>query len=69
MWGAGCSDQYWDPGELLGLDLTDGTFRPGDEVRVDIYSRDNEGSRSLVYDSGTFRVVEEQPVSRTIHTA
>jgi hypothetical protein len=69
MWGPGCSGQYWDPGELLGLDLPDGTFRPGDEVRVDIYSRNNEGSRSLVYDSGTFRVVGEQPVSRNVRTA
>jgi len=69
MWGPGCSGQYWDPGELLGLDLPDGTFRPGDEVRVDIYSRDNEGSRSLVYDSGTFKLVGEQPVSRNTRIA
>lgn len=69
MWGPGCSDLYWDPGEMLGLDLTDGTFRPGDEVRIDIYFRDNEGSRSLVFDSGTFKVVEEQPVSRSVRIA
>jgi len=39
MWGFGCSSPYWNPGERIGIDLTDGTFRPGDRVRVDIIQK------------------------------
>ena len=34
--GSGCAGDTWMPGEHLVIDLTDGTFHPGDAVRVDI---------------------------------
>jgi len=39
MWGSGCSGTYWNPGEKTGIDFTDGTFRPGDRVRVDVIEK------------------------------
>jgi flagellin-like protein len=36
MAGLGCSGTTWYPGEKVVLDLSDGTFRPGDLIRVDI---------------------------------
>jgi hypothetical protein len=42
MGGTGCQTDRWNPGERIALDLTDGTLRPGDRVRVDIiYKPDN----------------------------
>jgi hypothetical protein len=40
MHGPGCSGATWDPNELLVVDLRDGTFRPGQTVRLDIVSKD-----------------------------
>jgi hypothetical protein len=37
--GLGCRGQTWAPGERISIDFTDGTFHPGDEVRVDIFMR------------------------------
>lgn len=37
MGGLGCSGPTWLPGEKISLDFSDGTFHPGDRVRVDIY--------------------------------
>lgn len=37
MGGLGCSGPTWLPGEKISIDFTDGTFHPGDLVRVDIY--------------------------------
>jgi hypothetical protein len=34
--GSGCSGGTWTPGESTVIDFTDGTFRPGDLVQVDI---------------------------------
>jgi hypothetical protein len=50
MWGYGCQTDWWNPGEKTGLDLTDGTIRPGDRVRVDIIEtvRGRVVSRDLV---------------------
>lgn len=39
MGGLGCSGPTWCPGEKISLDFTDGTFHPGDQVRVDIFTR------------------------------
>jgi hypothetical protein len=36
MGGTGCSGETWSPGERICIDFTDGTFHPGDTVRVDI---------------------------------
>ncbi len=37
--GLGCSGSTWDPCEKIAIDFTDGTFRPGDLVTVEIYER------------------------------
>jgi len=34
--GMGCEGLTWTPGEMTAIDLTDGTFRPGDSVQLDI---------------------------------
>lgn len=39
--GSGCSGTTWAPDERLVIDFTDGTFRPGDVIRVDIIQRQN----------------------------
>jgi succinyl-CoA synthetase alpha subunit len=36
MGGSGCSGGTWTPGESTVIDFTDGTFRPGDLVQVDV---------------------------------
>lgn len=36
--GAGCSGSTWTYGEVLVIDLSDGTFRPNDRIRVEILS-------------------------------
>ena len=36
MGGMGCKGEMWTPGEMTAIDFTDGTFRPGDSVQVDI---------------------------------
>ncbi len=37
--GSGCQGEFWSPGESLIIDLTDGTIRPGDAIRVDVLRR------------------------------
>jgi flagellin-like protein len=37
--GLGCRGATWTPGEKISIDFSDGTFHPGDKVRVDIYTR------------------------------
>ncbi|MDI6718814.1 MAG: type IV pilin [Methanomicrobiales archaeon] len=37
--GSGCQGVFWSPGETLIIDLTDGTIRPGDTIRVDVLER------------------------------
>lgn len=32
----GCCDDFWNPSEKLSIDLSDGTIKKGDNVRVDI---------------------------------
>jgi hypothetical protein len=39
MGGMGCSGTWWEPGEKIMIDFTDGTFHPGDSVRVDIFQK------------------------------
>ncbi|WP_246589278.1 hypothetical protein [Methanofollis formosanus] len=34
--------EMWDPNGRITVDFTDGTFRPGDTVRVEIYSKSEE---------------------------
>ncbi|MBN2734340.1 MAG: hypothetical protein JXQ82_05755 [Methanomicrobiaceae archaeon] len=36
MGGTGCSNTYWNPGEKISLDLSNGLIKPGDVVKVDI---------------------------------
>ena len=40
--GSGCSGETWEPGEKLVIDFTDGTFRPGNVVTVEIRERGSE---------------------------
>jgi len=42
MEGTGSTGYYWYPGSRIFLDLTDGTFRPGDVVRLDVYHKDRD---------------------------
>ena len=39
MGGMGCSGMTWTPGEMICIDFSDGTFHPGDSVRVDIIDK------------------------------
>ncbi|HXW98916.1 MAG TPA: type IV pilin [Methanomicrobiales archaeon] len=50
--GAGCQGSTWSPGETLTLDLNNGTLHPGDEIRVDIFSK----SGNRIISSDTYRV-------------
>ncbi|MHC1625918.1 MAG: hypothetical protein ACXQTN_01050 [Methanoculleaceae archaeon] len=34
--GSGCRSDLWNPGERVIIDFTDGTFRPGDLVTIEI---------------------------------
>ena len=43
LWGIGSTGHYWYPGAPIYLDLTDGTFRPGDLVRLDVYHKEHGG--------------------------
>jgi len=36
---AGCSGTTWAPGEMSAIDLTDGTFHPGDLAQIDIIDK------------------------------
>lgn len=39
MGGMGCSGMFWEPHARIAIDFSDGTFHPGDTIRVDIYSK------------------------------
>ena len=39
MGGLGCSGPTWLPKEKISLDFSDGTFHPGDTIRIDIFSK------------------------------
>jgi hypothetical protein len=39
MGGSGCSGATWSPGEQICIDFSDGTFRPGDRVQMDIIDK------------------------------
>jgi hypothetical protein len=41
MGGMGCSGLTWSPGERICIDFTDGSFHPGDRVRVDIMDKNS----------------------------
>ena len=36
MVGSGCTGTWWEPGEQIMIDFTDGTFRPGDKIRFEV---------------------------------
>lgn len=40
MGGSGCSSEYWYPAEKIAIDFSDGTFHPGNLVRIDIISKE-----------------------------
>ncbi|MBT8507801.1 hypothetical protein AZH53_05135 [Methanomicrobiaceae archaeon CYW5] len=40
--GPGGQDATWEPREMLRIDLSDGTIRPGDAVRVDILTSEDD---------------------------
>jgi hypothetical protein len=40
MGGPGCSGALWSQGEPICIDFTDGTFHPGDTVRMDIIDKE-----------------------------
>ena len=50
--GPGSQGKTWAPGETLTLDLNNGTLHPGDELRVDIFSK----SGNRIISSDTYRV-------------
>jgi archaellum component FlaF (FlaF/FlaG flagellin family) len=37
--GEGCRTQYWNPGERIDIDLSDATFYPGAEVRLEVIDK------------------------------
>lgn len=37
--GQGSCGDTWDPGEMVFVDFTDGTFRPGDTVTFEVYDK------------------------------
>jgi hypothetical protein len=37
--GLGCSGPTWLPLEKISIDFSDGTFRPGDRIRMDIFQK------------------------------
>lgn len=39
--GVGCRTPFWNPGEEMTADLTDGTFYPGAEVTLEIVDKRN----------------------------
>lgn len=50
--GPGSQGKTWAPGETLTIDLNNGTLHPGDELRIDIFSK----SKNTVISSDTYRV-------------
>jgi hypothetical protein len=39
MGGSGCSGTLWSPGERICIDFSDGTFRRGDRVQMDVIDK------------------------------
>jgi hypothetical protein len=39
MGGSGCSGETWSPKEQICIDFSDGTFRPGDVVQIDVIDK------------------------------
>ncbi len=39
MGGSGCTGTWWEPGEQIMIDFTDGTFHPGDTIRFEVYQK------------------------------
>jgi hypothetical protein len=39
MGGLGCSGPTWLPKEKISIDFTDGTFHPGDQIRIDVFQK------------------------------
>lgn len=39
MGGSGCTGTWWEPGEQIMIDFTDGTFHPGDNIRFEVYQK------------------------------
>jgi hypothetical protein len=37
--GSGSAGATWTPGEQICIDFSDGTFRPGDKVQMDIIDK------------------------------
>jgi len=52
LYGPGSQGKTWAPGETLTIDLNNGTLHPGDELRVDIFSK----SADTVISSDTYQV-------------
>jgi len=52
LYGPGSQGKTWAPGEILTIDLNNGTLHPGDELRIDIFSK----SANIVISSDTYRV-------------
>ena len=42
--GSGCRGDYFSPGEMIGIDLTDGYYTPGDLVELRIYQKSTDTS-------------------------
>ncbi len=42
MGGAGCSNDYFSPGEMIEINLKDGYYAPGDLVELRIYQRSSD---------------------------
>ncbi|MGA2935277.1 MAG: type IV pilin N-terminal domain-containing protein [Methanomicrobiales archaeon] len=52
LYGPGSQGKTWAPGETLTIDLNNGTLHPGDELRIDIFSK----SKNTVISSDTYQV-------------
>ena len=52
LYGPGSQGKTWAPGETLTIDLNNGTLHPGDELRIDIFSK----SAGTVISSDTYLV-------------
>lgn len=37
--GSGCRGDFWNPNEKIAIDFTDLTFRPGDEIKMEIFRK------------------------------
>ncbi|HQA81502.1 MAG TPA: type IV pilin N-terminal domain-containing protein [Methanoregulaceae archaeon] len=37
--GSGCRGEFWNPNEKIAIDFSDFTFRPGDEIKMEIFRK------------------------------